>query len=373
MPENDLLYRLALSCVPGIGPVYAKKLLDRFGDAEAIFHAGSSGLAGVKGMGESRVNAILRFDQFGILEKEMAFLEKYGIRCLFFNEKEYPQRLCRCKEAPILFYYKGNADLNAGRIISIVGTRTPTEYGKQVVERLVRELAGCGPLVISGLAFGIDAAAHKAALSHSLPTVAILGHGLDQIYPPEHKPLAAEIIKRGGLLTNFLPHQETCVHHFPLRNRTVAGICDALVVVETDLDGGSMLTVKNALSYQKKIFAFPGRLTDKKSRGCNQLIQQGSARLLLHTSELITELGWETNKNRSPEQATIFPPRMDVHLNENEKMALSLLQSKTHLSVDELSSCMKQLSSSTIAMTLINLEMKGLILSLPGKMYSLAI
>jgi DNA processing protein len=371
MPESDLLYRLALSCVPGIGPVYAKKLLNHFGDAEAIFKASSDALSKVAGIGERRVEAITGFDGFDVLERELAFIEKYSIRCLFFTDKGYPQRLLCCKDAPILFFYRGNADLNAGRVISIVGTRTPTEYGKQVVERLTRELAACGPLVISGLAYGIDGAAHKAALSNSLPTVAVLGHGLDHIYPPEHKSLAAAMVKQGGLLTNFLTHLETSPLNFPLRNRIVAGMSDALVVVETDTDGGSMLTVKNALSYKKKIFAFPGRLTDKKSRGCNQLIEQGHARLLLHASQLIAELGWGASSKSAPVQNTLFASPIVAGLADTDKRILRLLEEKTQSSIDELSHQMK-LNSSSIAMTLLNLEMHGLILSLPGKVYRLA-
>jgi DNA processing protein len=365
--EKDLLYRLALSCVPGIGPVYAKKLLNHFGDAEAIFKARPAALSKIGGIGETRIKAISGYDDFGVLEKELAFIEKYSIRCLFFTDKDYPQRLLCCKEAPVLLFYRGSADLNANRVVSIVGTRTPTTYGKQAVERLTRELAVCGPLIISGLAFGIDAGAHKAALSHSLPTVAVLGHGLNQIYPHEHKPLAAEIVKQGGLLTNFNTHSETSPRNFPLRNRIVAGMSDALVVVETDTDGGSMLTVRNALSYQKKIFAFPGRVSDRTSRGCNKLIQQGSAKLLLDGSQLMTELGWDSKIKRPAKQAVLFPsPPKD--LPDNEKVVLSLLQTKAPYSLDELTAKM-QVGNSAVAMALLNLELRGMIVSLPGKMY----
>lgn len=371
MPDPDLIYRLALSCIPGIGPVHAKKLLDRFGEAKAIFQARSSALAGIKGIGEARIHAIRHFDQFGMLEKEMAFIERYAIRCLFYTEKEYPQRLLRCKDAPVLLYFKGKADLNAPRIIAIVGTRTPTQYGKQAVEGLVRELAGCGPLIISGLAHGVDTAAHRAALDHSLLTVAILGHGLDVIYPPENKPLAADMLKQGGLITNFHSHQETAAHNFPIRNRIVAGLCDALIVIETDRDGGSMLTARNALAYKRKVFALPGRITDKKSRGCNQLIQEGCAKMLLHPSQIKTELGWEKANGHDAEQRALFPPSCEEHLNDREKMTLLLLRKQPEFSIDELA-CQVKLSASILAMTLFNLEMKGLILSLPGKLYRAA-
>ncbi|HXB94886.1 MAG TPA: DNA-processing protein DprA [Puia sp.] len=372
MPEKDLLYRLALSRIAGIGPVCAKNLLNRFGDAEAIFKAKPADLSKVASIGAARAKAITGFDTFTVLEKELAFIEKYAIRCLFITDKDYPQRLLCCKDAPTLLFYKGNADLNVRPILSVVGTRAPTEYGKQVVDRLIRELAACGPLILSGLAYGIDAAAHAAALRYSLPTVAVLGHGLDQLYPPENKPLAARIIKQGGLLTNFNIEMETSSHNFPLRNRIVAGMCDALVVVETDTDGGSMLTVNNALSYKKKVFTFPGRLTDKKSRGCNQLVQEGKARLLLHASQLISEMGWGAPSKPVPVAKTLFESTIVAGLADDHKKILHLLGEKTKSSIDELSAQMN-LNSSVIAMSLLTLEMQGLILSLPGKMYRLAL
>jgi len=299
-------------------------------------------------------------------------MDSQGIRCLFVTDEDYPQRLIGCKEAPIMLFYKGNADLNAPRIVSIVGTRSPTEYGKQVIEILIGKIAAFGPLVISGLAYGIDSAAHKSALAHSLSTVAILGQGLDQVYPPENKSLAARIIRQGGLLTNFNTHSESSPYNFPLRNRIVAGMCDALIVVETDTDGGSMLTVKNALSYKKKIFAFPGRLTDKLSRGCNQLIQQGAAKLLFDSSQLITELGWASSKTAPAKQTTLFSVDEEKGLSDNEKIALLLLHENPQLRLDEFSERMN-VTSSAIAMTLINLEMRGLIRPLPGKRYRLVV
>ena len=184
--ENDLLYQLALSRVPGIGPVYAKRLVDHFGEANAIFRAAPSVLAEAGSIGAARARAIMQFNDFSTLEKELVFLEKYSIRPLFITDKDYPQRLLRCKEAPVVLFYKGNADLNAQKIISVVGTRSPTEYGKQTAERLIRELAPYGPVIVSGLAYGIDSVSHKAALKYGLQTIGILGHGLDQIYPPEH-------------------------------------------------------------------------------------------------------------------------------------------------------------------------------------------
>jgi DNA processing protein len=329
-------------------------------------------LAGINGIGQIRANAIARFDQFAVLEKELAFMERYGIRSLFFTDADYPQRLRNCKDAPIVLFYKGNAALNAPRILSVVGTRTPSEYGKQAIERLIRDLAVCSPLIISGLAFGIDVAAHKSALSHSLPTVAVLGHGLDQLYPPQHKRIAAEMIKKGGLLTNFSTKIESASYNFVLRNRIVAGMSDALIVVETDTNGGSMLTATNAHSYKKKIFAFPGRVTDRTSAGCNQLIQQGRAQLLLNASQLMTEMGWGPSADPPIQQTSLFTPGKVKTFSENEKTVFSLLQEKEKMSFDQLS-LQTHLNSSAVAMALLSLELKGVVFALPGKLYRLAI
>ena len=370
--ENDLLYRLALSSVPGIGPVYAKRLLNHFGEASAIFRASPSSLAKVGGIAGVRANAILHFDQFPMLEKELAFLEKYSIRCLFFTDKDYPQRLLCCKDAPVLLFYKGKADLNARRIISVIGTRTPTEYGKQATERLIKELAPFGPIIVSGLAYGIDAASHKAALKNLLPTIGVLGHGLDRIYPQQHAALAREMLRQGGLLTEFATHTDPGTYNFPVRNRIVAGMSDALVVVETATRGGSMLTVKNALDYQKKIFAFPGRITDTRSSGCNALIRNGKARLLLSGSQLMQEMEWEQPAAKpGTKQAALFPAQTEeASLSDNERNLLHLFGEKESLSVDELSA-RTGLNSSALAMFLLNLELRGSIQSLPGKTYRL--
>jgi DNA processing protein len=370
--RKDLLHGLALCNIPGIGPVWAKKLLQHFGDASAIFKASLHDLARIEGLGETRAKAITGFVAFDQMEKELAFIEKYGVKCLFFTDQDYPQRLSCVREAPAILFYMGSADLNSRRIISIVGTRSPTAYGRQATERLVAGLSPFGPLIVSGLADGIDGIAHRAAITHSLPSVGVLGHGLDQIYPSEHAPLAREMIRQGGgLLTPFTPHSKSAPYHFPLRNRIVASMSDALVVAETRPDGGSMLTVGNAHTYGKKIFAFPGRLTDQRSAGCNQLIQQGVARLLVDGSQLATALGWDATKASRGRQTSLFPPPSEQHLAADEKTLLHLLKNEEKVSIDRLAA-QTQLNSSAISVALLNLELQGWIVSLPGKMYRLA-
>jgi len=369
--ENDLLYQLALSKVPGIGPAHARKLIRHFGEAKPIFQAGRPLLKKVCGSGD-RADAIVQFDEFQDVEKEQSFLEKYAMRPLFITDKDYPQRLLNCEKAPILLFYKGNANLNNTKIIAVVGTRSPTEYGKQAAAMLMKDLASSGMLIISGLAYGVDAIAHQSALDNGLPTVGILGHGLDQIYPQENAPLARRMVQQGGLLTQFNIGSSPENYNFPIRNRLVAAMSDALIVIETASRGGSMLTVNNALEFNKKVFAFPGRINDLKSSGCNALICSGKARLLTGAQQFMEDMKWvEPAKNPEVRQAALFPtPSDERHLSEEEKKVLQLLRKKGSLSLDELAAASNQ-RSGPLSMALLNLELQGWIDARPGKRYQL--
>jgi DNA processing protein len=372
MDENELLYRLALSNLPGVGPVYAKRLHDHCGSARAVFHTKVAHLSKIKGIGRARADLIARFHHFSDLEKELAFIEKHGIKCLFYADKDYPQRLLRFKEAPILLFYMGAADLNSRRILAVIGTRDASEYGKQMTERLIGDLVSYEPIIISGLAWGIDTAAHKAAIRHSLPTIGVLGHGLDRIYPAGNRPLAREMLKQGGLLTHFNISTEPAAYHFPLRNQTVAGICDTLVVVETEPDGGSMLTVKNALNFKKKVFAIPGRISDRNSSGCNQLIREGHAHLLSHASQLAAEMDWSEPGGCHAKQGDIFSSEIETALSAQEQMIFGFLKGNEKMSIDQIAA-QTRLSPSAIAMALLKLEFQGIVAPLPGQMYRLAV
>ncbi|HSU27370.1 MAG TPA: DNA-processing protein DprA, partial [Chitinophagaceae bacterium] len=244
--SNDLVYRISLTLIPQIGPVQAKILLQHF-EPDEIFQAKRSSLEKIEGIGSIRAHEIRSFSRFSVAEAEIRFMEKNGIRVLFLSDKEYPQRLLNCYDSPTLLYYKGGADLNASRIIAVIGTRNHSDYGKQVTEKLLRDLSQHRVLVISGLAFGIDAIAHKAAIKNEMPTVAVLAHGLNQVYPSEHAALAKDMIKHnGGLLSEFNSLFKPDKHNFPVRNRIVAGICDAVIVIETGNKGGSMITAELA-------------------------------------------------------------------------------------------------------------------------------
>ena len=371
--KEDAIYQLALGSIPGIGPVYARRLLHRFGEARSIFHAPETALADVLGQGSKRTYDIAHFKAFSALEKEQAFLEKYSIRSFFLTDQHYPQRLLRCPDAPILLFFKGHSDLNASRIISIIGTRSPSEYGKQATEKLIKDMASLpGTLIISGLAFGIDAVSHQAALKNHLPTVGVLGHGLDQIYPREHASLAREMLKTGGLLTKFGTSTRPEAYNFPIRNRIVAGISDAVIVTETRPRGGSMLTVENALAYHRKVFAIPGRITDERSSGCNVLIRDGKARLLTGAAQLMEEMNWQKpSPATGVQQASLFPSSKESSgLSDDEWSLLQLFHEKKTLSITDIHARGRQ-SAGLLAITLLNLELLGHISSLPGKMYRL--
>ena len=236
--NQDLLYQLALTLVPNIGDVHSKILVQHYGDAQTIFNAKKSDLEKIDGIGAVRAKSLKDFTDFESAEKEIDFISRYKIQTLFLTDKSYPQRLLNCYDSPTLLFYKGSADLNASKIVGIVGTRSNTEYGKSFTEKLVKDLSEQNILIVSGLAFGIDAYAHKAALKNGLPTVGVVGHGLQTIYPSEHAGLAKEMLKKdGGILTEFFSNTKPDKHNFPLRNRLVAGICDATVLVETNIKG----------------------------------------------------------------------------------------------------------------------------------------
>jgi DNA processing protein len=362
----DLLYQISLTRVPQVGCIHAKILLQTFGTAEAVFRASLPSLERLEGIGRIRAQSIKTFRDFSRSEKEIHFLERYQISALTLGDPAYPQRLLPCYDAPVLLYYKGNADLNQVKVISIVGTRRFSDYGKQIKEKLIRELTAHEVLVVSGLAFGIDAIAHKTALKQSLQTVGVLAHGLSTLYPPEHLLLSKDIAKSGGLLTEFLSDCKPDKHNFPIRNRIVAGMSDAVIVTETGVKGGSMITADLANGYNKEVFAFPGRSTDLKSAGCHWLIRNHQANLISSAQDLIQGMGWE--KKQVP--ALKKQPELFFELNEPEQRVLDLLKERESIHIDVMYA-VTGFTQSLTASTLLSLEMKDLIQSLPGRIYAL--
>ena len=288
----DLLYQLSLCQVPHIGYVHAKILAERFPSAQAVFCASQQELECLEGIGTIRARSIKKFRDFSKVEKEIAFITKYGIKTLFLKDKEYPRRLLDCYDPPTVLFYKGKANLNAAKILSVVGTRNSTDYGKQVVEKLMKDFSALNILIISGLALGIDAIAHTAALKNKLRTVGVVAHGLDTLYPAENTLLAREILKDGGLLTEFPSNTKPDKYSFPSRNRIVAGISDATIIIESGIRGGSMITADMATGYNREVFAIPGRVSDATSMGCNYLIRNNKAILLTEATQLNEIMGW---------------------------------------------------------------------------------
>ncbi|RYY62942.1 MAG: DNA-protecting protein DprA [Chitinophagaceae bacterium] len=361
----DLLYQIALTMIPSIGPVQARLLLDHM-EARDVFRSSTSTLEKIEGIGSIRAGQIRSFHDYSAAEKEIKFIDRYRIRPLFIRDADYPQRLLNCFDAPTLLYFKGTANLNHPKIISVIGTRSNTIYGKQVTEKLVSDLSGRDVMVISGLAFGIDGIAHRSAIRHGMPTVGVLAHGLDQVYPPAHQALAREMVaKNGGLLTEFNSHSKPERFNFPLRNRIVAGMADAVVVAETNLRGGSMITAELANGYNREVFVFPGRINDPKSAGCNKLLQQNKAVLLQETTDLLELMNWD-----EPPASKRVMVTEDQPLDGDEQLLFDILKDGQAWPLDAIFRH-TGLDTGRMASSILGLELKNLLLSLPGKLYRL--
>jgi len=362
--SDSLLHRIALTLVPQIGPVQARLLLQQF-SPEEIFRAKRHQLLQIEGIGHERAQAILSFRDFERAEKEIRFLENRKLRALSIDAPDYPKRLLHCYDPPVLLYYGGAADLNASRMLAIIGTRLPTEYGRGWTERILEELKDVSVTIVSGLAAGIDAIAHRAALRHGLTTIGVLAHGLDRIYPYHHRKLAQDMEGAGGLLTEFVHGTEPDRYHFPARNRLVAGMTDATLVIESGEKGGSLITASLANQYNRDVFALPGRVTDEKSMGCLKLIRQHQSEIFLSTTDLLDRLGWNDSPTEKKITPTLFPD-----LSVDEKKIVEHLQTGNTLHQDQIGWELN-MSSSLLNSCLLQLEMKGVVLSLPGKQYRL--
>lgn len=365
--STDLPYQIALTMVPNIGAVQAKILAEHFESAAAIFQASQKELSSIENIGTVRAGNIKRFTDFSAAEAEIRFIEQYKIQPLFITTPDYPQRLLHCSDAPAMLYYRGNADLNAAKVISIIGTRACTHYGRQITEKLIADLSGTGILVVSGLALGVDAVAHKAALTHLTPTVGVLAHGLGTLYPHQHKSLAREMVEMGGLLTEFGRDVQPDKYNFPRRNRIVAGIADATVVIETAIKGGSMITAELAHGYNRDVFAFPGKTTDSRSEGCNHLIRQHKASLLTNAQQLLEMMGWEVPATL--QTAASAPPILPA-LSPEEQMIVTICREKDCTHIDELYT-KSNLPPSVVTAAILQLELTGILVVLPGKMHQL--
>jgi DNA processing protein len=364
----SLLHQVGLTFIKNIGPTLAKNLLAYFGDEEKVFNATESKLLTVPGVGAKTIAELNFAEALRKAEEELKFIEQNGIDVLFYTDSDYPKRLKNCHDAPILLYSKGNANFNNYRVISIVGTRNATDYGKQLCRQLIEELEPYNVLIISGLAHGIDVAAHKECLRSNVPTVGVLGHGLDKMYPSQNRATADKMLENGGLLTEYpsgtIPGRE----NFPQRNRIVAGLADATVVIEASVKGGALITAEIANSYNRDVFAFPGRIGDTYSEGCNFLIRNNKAALLTCVADLAYSLGWEKPDDLKPVMQQYLLP---IDLSADEQTIFNIIQQhKLPLAIDDLT-IQTNMPMSQLPMNLLNMEMQGYIRSLPGKTYQI--
>ncbi|MBL7777180.1 MAG: DNA-protecting protein DprA [Chitinophagales bacterium] len=367
--NNEWLYRIGLTMINGVGPVLAKNLLAYCGSAEKVFTTPKSKLEKVPGIGAERAAKIAGAEALLLAEQELKFVEKHQIQPLFFAATNYPTRLLDCTDAPLLLYYKGNANLNADKVVAIVGTRRATEYGKEQTKRMIAELAAQNVLVLSGLAFGIDTVAHSASVDANLPTVGVLGHGLNTIYPNQNRALAKRMLENGGLLTEYTSTDIMRPENFADRNRVVAGMSDCVVVIESATDGGALITANIAHSYNRDVFALPGRVNDKFSKGCHSLIRTNRAALVESGTDVIEAMNWQTNletKTHKHQQQ-----KLALQLSDEEKLVHNVLSKNDETHIDVLADEAK-INSSVLAAILLEMEMNGLINSLPGKRFKLA-
>ena len=362
---SSLLHKIALNKIPNVGAITAKTLIDHFGEAAEIFRASKEDLLTIPRITEFVADHIISQQPVIEAEQEIEFVERHNITPLYFEDENYPHRLRDFKDAPVILYYKGTANLNHKRIVSIVGTRKPTENGKAHCERLIEELREYNVIIVSGLAYGIDITAHRKCLELGIDTIGVLGHGLKRIYPPQHRAVAERMLEQGGLLTEYTSEKQPDREHFPMRNRIIAGMCDALVVVETAEKGGSMISADLANQYAKDVFTFPGRLNDKYSKGCNMLIKSHRASLLENAKDIGYIMHWSQQQNPKFVQQKLF-----VDLTTEEKIIIDLLNQSEEIGIDKLI-YETQYSSSEIATLLLNLEFKGLVKTLPGHRYML--
>lgn len=366
--DEQLRYRIALASVKGMNRLLAESLVELTGDVSAFFTLSQRELSDLTGWNSSLFSEVERGKALMAAAGEVEFIRKNNITPLFFTDADYPQRLLECDDAPLILYYKGNVSFQQPRVVSIVGTRHATPYGKNFVDTLVRDLADTCPdtLIVSGLAYGIDIAAHRAALRYGLPTVGVLAHGLNTIYPAQHRNTAVEMVGNGGLLTEYTSSQPTHRGFFLARNRIVAGVADAVVVVESGVKGGSLFTATIASDYHRDVFALPGRVGDISSMGCNNLIRQNKAALLTCADDLIEAMGWGVRKEQ-PSQTTLAA-QQDVQLTDEEKLIMQYL---AHNGEGQINRMAVELNTpiATLSATLVELEFKGCVVAFPGGVY----
>ncbi len=363
--DKELLYQIALTLVPGLGPVLARKLVSTCGSAGEVFSESSSRLIKLPGIGANVVSSIKNRELLERAGRELEFIGNNGVRALFFLDDNYPKRLRQCHDAPLLLYIKGELDcLEYPKMVAVVGSRRMTEYGRDNCERLVGEFTEFSAVIVSGLAYGVDACAHRFASSAGLPMVAVLGHGLDRIYPRVHSGLAGSIMENGLLVTEFISGTTPARENFPRRNRIIAGLADAVVVIEAALSGGALITADLANSYNRDVFALPGRVNDRYSQGCNKLIRINKAHLIESARDMQYIMNWKQGEKLG-RQTGLF-----VVLTREERVITDYLHSNGESGIDEIVAG-TGFNLGLCTSILLGLEFKGVVRAMPGRCFRL--
>ena len=368
MGDLEQIHRIALSLLKGIGPVNARNLVAYCGGVDPLFtdKAVRRSLEKVPGIGKVLAGSITGSSVVKAAEKELEYVRKNKLRMLFYLDEDFPERLRHCDDAPVLLFVKGKGELDPARSISIVGTRTPTEHGKQICEELVEGMKPSGCTVVSGLAYGIDIVAHRSALRHGLSTIGCVAHGLDRLYPGEHAATAKEMCESGALVSELTSGSTFAPGNFPARNRVIAGLSDCTIVVESGPMGGSLITADIADSYDREVMAFPGRPSDARSTGCNRLIQQSKAHLVTCAEDVLKLMEWlPTAKKKASVQSVLFAELMP-----DEQALVDLIKEQGKIDIDTLCHRSKMMPHKAAGI-LLNLEFNGVVRSLPGKVYAL--
>lgn len=363
MKETELFYLLALQKVEGVGDIVAKKLLSHCENAEAIFKTKSSQLSSIDGIGAVLLSKLKNKAIFEKADAELKFIENNKINVTFFQDDSYPERLKHCIDGPLLLFTSGNIDFKTRKIISIVGTRQITPQGNEFCRKLISDLAPLNPIIVSGFAYGVDIVAHQAAVEHNLQTIAVVAHGLDQIYPSVHKKYVAKIEQNGGFVTEFWSGTNPEKENFVKRNRIVAGMSEATIVIESADKGGSLITANLANDYNRDVFAVPGRISDKFSQGCNNLIKTQKANLLTSAADIVYILNWDLDKKSKPVQKQLF-----VTLENDEQKIYDYLL-KSGKEILDIIALECDFPIYKISGMLLNMELKGVIRPLPGKLF----
>jgi DNA processing protein len=365
MLHNELLHTLALLKVEGIGDVVAKKLIKQCGSAAAVFQTSKKAFVSIDGIGDYLYKNLQEKKIFNLAENELRFIEKEQISYTTFEDDSYPERLKHCADGPTVLFQSGAINLQNKRVINIVGTRQISPYGVAFTNTLLEDLAPLNPIIVSGFAYGVDIVAHQAAMQNNLQTIGVLAHGLNQIYPKSHKKYISQMEQNGGFMTEFWSSSNPDRENFIKRNRIVAGMCEATIVIESAEKGGSLITANIANDYNRDVFAVPGRITDKFSQGCNNLIKTQRAHLLNSVADLVYILNWDidTKKESKPIQKQLF-----VSLTEDEQKIYHYLVNKENELMDIIAlDC--DFPIFKISSLLLNMELKGVIRPLPGKLF----